>query len=1168
MAERDGGSGVNGGRDLVAAVGFPSSAMADRTDQVNLLLLANGLPVVGDFGRRPLSDVSRGFLEAHAEQQRLLAEYRCPADRRVEAFLAAHFAGVAGGDKLRLPARTVVLSRHGIARELSLPAQGNEYSNDYLTSYRVKNGVLHNPRSDRRTTEGTFHVTEGGLPIPGDKRAVPQGVFAKLFLAAMDPPRDLLTLPFAANQPTPARGFVSLLLRPVVCPEVKGVTPEKTMEVRFFAPGALVSNLDFVESIFGNAGDPYLPRNDAGLDVEHWTGHTGCVILAPHLTQITKKALGLPAWNDATERQRRDGMAWKNESELYNNGTAFKLTCRTKAGVIVTLIADNYYGYCKKEVKTQISYAANLYGNVEEEHAGGAIAFASYSLGDEFVPDPRLATNKRTWGDVVRDYSEMMTMMPGGYGVDKAFPKLVYIPDGARASVKRLEVYWEEGGKEVAIPLEPGKVYMRPTGYKIRVEKHPGAPSWRIIGTAADGTFCHKPCTVSGGGKSEISKSLCDYMLYGPIFVADFEKDMGLVEEVFSKDYSQRWKAGAASKPDYAKRPSRAILSEERSLGSVIKLLTPSPEYTEEFNAWLGSIPSHIYAIVFIIKRFYKGDWKGNWRAHFHVDIVNGAPGNELKIGERKLVGTYLRVGLLANGDWRTFKVRQDFIPAAKIQTEDDITASVVVPAGRTESVLKTYAASSGLGISHKFAVNCEYRLFQRPDDAVHRGLDKQTEWDLAQPENFISNFEPLRPEAVNSIVAHVVDFEKFTPPMQEMLRAAVETRAPYTVSSAHVRLVDGVPTKNPRYLQTRPDLIDPFSAYVGKQSMRFARGIGAHAPVLMPVNAVLTGRRNNPEDKKAKIRGLAVYNPIHYQELPELFMEFICSLTGKSPSTTGAGSEGALTKSPFNALRPIVDLNGALVSYVLTGLAAFSTSAGYVGPRVRIDHDISLLVPEIWCRLTPQERDPRRMIELGHLERLADFEQGGEKILASRLGYRITQRFVNDYFGRIFDNPAKVFDEELLRPETQDPEAFADGIKNICEAQQRVAMQYLEDGSIEDAVPPLKALLHIMATGLFEGKDVHHPAVRALFTREYVLGSDWYAARLKAKQALDVKLWERHLAYLTAFMEKGAYRAESVRLGCNHRRNYVQAELLRVRSEAYLGMLRGMIGVDPSVVE
>ena len=58
-------------------------------------------------------------------------------------------------------------------------------------------------------------------------------------------------------------------------------------------------------------------------------------------------------------------------------------------------------------------------------------------------------------------------------------------------------------------------------------------------------------------------------------------------------------------------------------------------------------------------------------------------------------------------------------------------------------------------------------------------------------------------------------------------------------------------------------------------------------------MNAVLAGRRNNPPDVQAGIPPLAVYNPIHYQELPELFMDFICSLTGKSPSTTGFGSEG-----------------------------------------------------------------------------------------------------------------------------------------------------------------------------------------------------------------------------------------------------------------------------------
>ena len=107
------------------------------------------------------------------------------------------------------------------------------------------------------------------------------------------------------------------------------------------------------------------------------------------MTSIPKKDLGLPHVNDATDRQKQDGMCWSEPDECYNNGTAFKLTCRDESGVIVTLIADNYYGYCKKEVKTQISYAANLMGGVEEEHAGGALAFASYSLGDEFQVNSR-----------------------------------------------------------------------------------------------------------------------------------------------------------------------------------------------------------------------------------------------------------------------------------------------------------------------------------------------------------------------------------------------------------------------------------------------------------------------------------------------------------------------------------------------------------------------------------------------------------------------------------------------------------------------------------------------------------------------------------------------------------------------------------------------------------
>jgi len=56
------------------------------------------------------------------------------------------------------------------------------------------------------------------------------------------------------------------------------------------------------------------------------------------------------------------------EDEPYNGGKAFKIACRDMRGVMVTIIADNYFGYCKKEVKTQISYSANLFGLCEEEH--------------------------------------------------------------------------------------------------------------------------------------------------------------------------------------------------------------------------------------------------------------------------------------------------------------------------------------------------------------------------------------------------------------------------------------------------------------------------------------------------------------------------------------------------------------------------------------------------------------------------------------------------------------------------------------------------------------------------------------------------------------------------------------------------------------------------------
>jgi phosphoenolpyruvate carboxykinase (diphosphate) len=363
--------------------------------------------------------------------------------------------------------------------------------------------------------------------------------------------------------------------------------------------------------------------------------------------------------------------------------------------------------------------------------------------------------------------------------------------------------------------------------------------------------------------------------------------------------------------------------------------------------------------------------------------------------------------------------------------------------------------------------------------------------------------------------------------------------------------------------LQVRPDILDPKMRYVAEISTRLARGLRHDQPVYFPVNSVLTGRRNNPIDLAAGIRPLAIYNPIHYQELPELFMDFICSLTGKSPSTTGAGSEGALTKGPFNAVSATADLNTALVSFILCGYDGFSTAAGYIGSKRRIDHDISLLIPEIWSRLPVEQRCPNYLIAQGQLEKLEDFEYQGKTVYASRLGYRITERFVHTVFGKVFNYPTAVFDEAMLKPETQDMESFVDGVNNVYEAQQRVAQQYFEDGSIHDACSPLKALLHIMAYGDYEGKSINDPAIRNLFSQAYLLQSDWYQERLKIKQQRDCQLWQRHKDYIKQCLsDKDRYEPTSYQ-AMAQKLEKAEQTLAKISSPDYLNSLQGTLGAD-----
>jgi hypothetical protein len=134
----------------------------------------------------------------------------------------------------------------------------------------------------------------------------------------------------------------------------------------------------------------------------------------------------------------------------------------------------------------------------------------------------------------------------------------------------------------------------------------------------------------------------------------------------------------------------------------------------------------------------------------------------------------------------------------------------------------------------------------------------------------------------------------------------------------------------------------------------------------------------------------------------------------------------------------------------------------------------------------------------------------------------------------------------------------------NIVETQQRVADCYFNDGSIVAACPPLRALLHIMRDGNFEGKELDASEIRELFTRESMLASDWYANRLVAQQEVDCRHWERGVRALQSFLGKANYAEEAARLGIVNRLEHARGTLESVRAPDYLKMLGGSIGAQP----
>ena len=101
----------------------------------------------------------------YAEQSRLLTGHLSPPDRRIQTFLDALSTT---GVKINLPTNAINMDRYGMARKLSLPDDPNvnEFHNSENSSYKLCNGVLHNPFNDVPPKECFISQTMDCLYLP------------------------------------------------------------------------------------------------------------------------------------------------------------------------------------------------------------------------------------------------------------------------------------------------------------------------------------------------------------------------------------------------------------------------------------------------------------------------------------------------------------------------------------------------------------------------------------------------------------------------------------------------------------------------------------------------------------------------------------------------------------------------------------------------------------------------------------------------------------------------------------------------------------------------------------------------------------------------------------------------------------------------------------------
>jgi hypothetical protein len=147
-----------------------SAAHACATHTSTLKLAAIGCPTAQtQEDANGFGNLAESMLAHNRETARLLADYQCPVDWRIQRFLDEYL--YQAGACPRLPSQTFILDRQGLARALSLPCEGDEICFGYCEQLPGAGKACCIILSkDRRTTQGVFHVAEGAYPFRTTKR--------------------------------------------------------------------------------------------------------------------------------------------------------------------------------------------------------------------------------------------------------------------------------------------------------------------------------------------------------------------------------------------------------------------------------------------------------------------------------------------------------------------------------------------------------------------------------------------------------------------------------------------------------------------------------------------------------------------------------------------------------------------------------------------------------------------------------------------------------------------------------------------------------------------------------------------------------------------------------------------------------------------------------------